>query len=205
MRRFWEWFVGSVSDPHNLPHYLTAIFTLALAVFACYAWLESQRSTQALEGQLVALKAEQRPFLWTRNIGQPRFESPPIYGGQVLIDWQYMNYGRGIAYNIASVSYIRVGDGRYEPTFGLDIGPIPNKTGIQEPPAKVDFSTVTSRLGFSQDYFDKLMKTDLGFGIMIDFHYSGDSAGIERYSDVICLERFATSAWTFKDPDECKK
>ena len=95
--QFWKWLTSSVSDPHNLPHWLTSIFTLVLAVFACYAWLESQRVTKALEGQLAALKAEQRPFLWLSNMEQPSFNKQ---NGQIWINYVYKNYGKGIAYNI---------------------------------------------------------------------------------------------------------
>ncbi|HXP76327.1 MAG TPA: hypothetical protein VN823_19460 [Stellaceae bacterium] len=49
--------------PANLPHYLTAVFTLGLAIFAYYAWTEAVHGTQALQGQLKVLREEQRPWV----------------------------------------------------------------------------------------------------------------------------------------------
>lgn len=47
----------------HFPHWLTAIFTLGLMLFAYKAWDESTRTTAALEGQLKILQEEQRPYV----------------------------------------------------------------------------------------------------------------------------------------------
>ena len=39
---------------------------------------------------------------------------------------------------------------------------------------------------------------------MMEFYYS-NANGEERYTDNVCIERFANGAWTFRDPDECRK
>jgi hypothetical protein len=50
--------------PDNFPHYLTAFFTFLLGVFALFAWIETRKGTQAIEGQLAIMRMEQAPFVW---------------------------------------------------------------------------------------------------------------------------------------------
>jgi hypothetical protein len=57
------WLGKSLHEPNNLPIHLTAIFTLALAVFAAYAWKESKRGTEAIEGQLRVMRDQNRPWI----------------------------------------------------------------------------------------------------------------------------------------------
>jgi hypothetical protein len=85
------WFRKSVNNPNNLPHYLAALFTLALAVFACYAWLESQRGTAALQGQLTAMQIDQRPLMWVVGFQEPDYDDPT---GQVLWNVSFANIGK---------------------------------------------------------------------------------------------------------------
>jgi hypothetical protein len=58
-----SWLARSLRNPDNLPHFLAAAFTLVLAVFAIAAWIESQRGTRALEGQLKEMREQQRPWV----------------------------------------------------------------------------------------------------------------------------------------------
>jgi uncharacterized membrane protein YbhN (UPF0104 family) len=88
----YPWFRRSVRNPDNFPHYLTTIFTLGLAVFACYAWLESRRGTAALEGQLNDME---RPFVWVVKLEQPIYDDA---GRQFLWTWACNNIGKGLAY-----------------------------------------------------------------------------------------------------------
>jgi hypothetical protein len=70
---------ASIRNPNNIPHYLIALFTFGLAVFACYAWLESRKGTRALEGQLKVMQADQRPW-----VGAPtEIETSVASGGKV--------------------------------------------------------------------------------------------------------------------------
>jgi hypothetical protein len=61
--------------PDSLPHWVTAVFTLALVVLAYCAWDESKRGTKAFEGQLdqmkeqlTELRNEQRPWVALSDI-----------------------------------------------------------------------------------------------------------------------------------------
>lgn len=201
MRRFWQWLICSISNPHNLPHWLAAIFTFALAVFAWRAWQESQQTTQALRGQLEALRAEERPFLWIAQINNPLFFK---VSNQITDTFFYANYGKGIAYNIYMLDYIKVGaTGTFQISNGLnESAKIPNTTGLQSPPGKVNFNTVISRPGFSQEYFNTLITTDEAVGIKVVFYYS-DAVNDQRYVTAVCEARLATHAWTYLDPEKC--
>jgi hypothetical protein len=75
--KFCRWAAPSFRNPENFPHFLIAVFTLFLAVFAFFAWRESQEGTAALQGQLNELKRQSeltisqlRPKL-TLTIGGP--------------------------------------------------------------------------------------------------------------------------------------
>jgi hypothetical protein len=56
--KFCRWVAPSVRNPENFPHYLIAIFTLGLAIFAFFAWKESREGTRALQGQLTELQRQ---------------------------------------------------------------------------------------------------------------------------------------------------
>jgi hypothetical protein len=75
---FFPWLVSSLKEPHNLPHFLVAGFTLLLAAFAYEAWTESKRGTEALQGQLKAMLSGQRPYLGPGgHLGTPELHSSP--------------------------------------------------------------------------------------------------------------------------------
>jgi hypothetical protein len=57
------WIATSFRNPHNLPQYLIAVFTLALAFFAWKAWVAAQDGTAALQGQLDLMKRDERPWI----------------------------------------------------------------------------------------------------------------------------------------------
>jgi hypothetical protein len=63
-RRALRWLRTSFSEPDNLPLHLTWLFTVVLAVFAYGAWREAVKGTLAIQGQLDAMRSEQRP--WAR-------------------------------------------------------------------------------------------------------------------------------------------
>jgi hypothetical protein len=62
------WLAKSIREPDNIPYYLTAIFTLALAILAYYAWNEAKGGTKALRGQLEAMQSDQRPWITVTEI-----------------------------------------------------------------------------------------------------------------------------------------
>jgi hypothetical protein len=190
-----EWLWRSIK--RDFPHYLTAIFTLGLAIFAFYAWRESRAGTQALEDQLLAMKAEQRPSLWIVSSTQPRLS---LRDGRIDVDVTYANFGQGIAYNITTQRYMKVGDDPYQ------VNPVPAGVGgLQMPPQKVEFLSVLSRPGLSQTYVNDLLTKDLALGVLIEFSYT-DITGKERYSDTVCMEHLATGTWAYRNPGkECHK
>jgi len=108
-----DWLGSSLRNPHNLPHYLTAIFTLGLAIFAWKAWQEARHSTTALQDQVLAIKADQRPLIWVAGYKQPAYQEEP---GQVSWEYDFENIG-SVAYGVIERSYIICG--RPPPAKGL--------------------------------------------------------------------------------------
>jgi hypothetical protein len=115
------WFHKSVSNPNNFPHYLTALFTFILAVFACYAWLATREGTAALQGQLNAMQTDQRPFIWVVEIRPPTYDNT---GDQIRWEIGFADVGKGIAYQVVVRAYIKVGDERYERTRSVGDHPV---------------------------------------------------------------------------------
>lgn len=117
IRRFKQWLIQSISHPANFPHYLTAVFTLLLAIFAIFAWIESRKGTAALQAQsnaqqeqLSIMRAEQRPWLYATTIA---IASPLTYtanGATIHLDFVITNVGHSPATHmtifIASVTRI---------------------------------------------------------------------------------------------------
>ena len=79
LKRFFRFVVISTRYPNNFPHYLVAAFTLALAVFAYYAWDEATRGTKALQGQLDVLRTQQRAWVAPRGFASP----PPNFANRI--------------------------------------------------------------------------------------------------------------------------
>jgi hypothetical protein len=63
-----QYIMASFRNPNNLPHYLIALFTLGLAIFACYAWVASRE-------QLKIMQDDQRPWA-----GSPIIIGCALYG-----------------------------------------------------------------------------------------------------------------------------
>src|ERR1700730_7097718 len=60
------WLAASFRNPYHLPHHLTWLFTMVLAIFAYYAWNEATRGTRAMQGQLDEMKKSftvDRPYV----------------------------------------------------------------------------------------------------------------------------------------------
>ena len=155
------WLWGSVSKPDNFPHYLIALFTLGLAIFAYSAWIESRRGTAALEGQLKAMQTDQRPYIWVTNT-LPIINFRATTGTntrQVTIDWQFTNYGRGVAYHFRLAHFIKIGaNSQYIVSYGANEQNPWNAEGVM-PPGKINFNTVISRPGITQDDLSKRAKS----------------------------------------------
>jgi hypothetical protein len=189
------WFRKSISNPDNLPHYLTAFFTLGLAIFAFYAWHESQKTTAALEG---------RPLLWIVDAHQPQYDDD---SQQLTWDWWFQNIGRAIAYQVVVTAYLKIGDERYQ--FGRTTGKNSievrgSKPTIVPPLPYRDYAQIASRNGVDKNYFNQTMATNFGVGLLVEFDYS-DARGKTSFSNSVCIERLATGAFAVRSPIDCPK
>lgn len=121
---FFEWGYRSVRD--HFPHYLIALFTLLLAIFAYFAWDEATISTTALQGQLnearKATIANNRAWL---GVVSMVLASPVENGKPIDFSVRMENTGKSpalhavIVYNEFTIPYIldRVGTYTdYEPS-----------------------------------------------------------------------------------------
>ena len=160
--------------------------------------------TRALEDQLLAMKVDQRPFLWVRQTDESKFiENTPKHDGQIAWHVEYENFGRGVGDNVAIKRYIKIGDETFKDDYAAE-NFITNDTGLQIPPGRVDHFTIMSRPGFSNDYFRDLLTIGRSVAIMIEFSYT-NIGGKERYNNVICMERLAAGVTAYRNPKDCRK
>lgn len=202
--KFCRWVTPSIKNPDNFPHYLISAFTLGLAVFAFFAWIESRHGTQALEGQLKSMQEDQRPYVWITNdpIGLALNIPSGMTVGQIGVTMKYTNYGRGVAYKFDRRLFIKVKSGAYERSAGDIATPMEGKgTGII-PPGKTDFVTAASGPTVSQLDLDWMTRTDFSLGVVMDFEYF-DGYGT-KFTDLICTERLASGAMAYRNPTDCK-
>jgi hypothetical protein len=100
--------------PDSLPHYLTALFTLLLAIFAYAAWREATHGTRALQGQLSAMEADQRPWVGIEGL---QGEAQP--GQDFFASATIKNVGKSPAFNVHT--YFKTGVYDEQPTkFSFD-------------------------------------------------------------------------------------
>ena len=195
MSRFWE----------LLPHWIIAGATIWLAYFAYYAWDESKKGTAALQGQLTAIQTDQRPLLWVTG-GQ----AVPVFideTNQIRWDLLFANIGKGVAYEVTTRTYIKIGNERYQPGRNYGISavelPIPHSLIIPPNVPQLKYTTVLSRPGMNKDFFNKVATTEFGVGVLIEFQYT-DAAG-QKFSNAICMERLASGALADRSPEDCPK
>jgi hypothetical protein len=85
-----------------------------------------------------------RPYIWLTNngLGSPQFilNANKTGLGQVTWDWHYTNYGQSPAYNVTFLTFIKLGNGPFRPSYGQTKPDV----GAPLPPNKDDFSTVIS-------------------------------------------------------------
>lgn len=85
----------------HAPHWVIAILTLALALFACFAWIESMRTTAAIQGQLTearnATVVSNRAWL---GAGFMQLTAPIENGKPVDFQIRMQNTGRTPALNV---------------------------------------------------------------------------------------------------------
>ena len=202
INHFLRWFVLSLKDPHNLPHFLAFGSTLLLAVFAYLAWTESQRTTQALQGQLNAMLAGQRPYIGPGSeLGVPE---PRLKEGEIVWHFQFRNYGPGLAREIKFHTFIKVADGQFEQSFGSR-NP---STAADMPPPPSNFFIRTAALSapdltLTQDRIDKLLKTNFSIQVLAEFEY--EDIYNKKFTSAFCLAHIATGAPIGRHPDDCAR
>jgi hypothetical protein len=207
IRSLGSWIVISISNPESFPHYLIAVFTLGLAIFAYKAWDESTRGTKALEDQVKAMQADQRPYIWIINrVSGPQFREFSNGIGQVSWNFQYTNYGRSVAYQFNSRPFIKVGGNIFRPTLGTfepaPNEPVPSGSGII-PPGKIDFNTAFSPPTIAKDDFSAFLITDNAIGLLVEMRYTDAYSTV--YTDAFCLSHLASGATGYRPPSDCKK
>jgi hypothetical protein len=199
---FIRWLFSSLKDPHNFPHFLVAGFTLLLAVFAYYAWTESKRGTEALQGQLKAMLSGQRPYLGPgSHLGTPELDSSPRQEGQIVWQFQFRNFGPGLAREIKFRTFIKVGDGLFTPSFGSK-NP---STAADMPPSNISVTTAVSPpdLTMTHDRFEALMKTDFSIKVLVELEY--EDIYYEKFTSPFCLACIATGAIVGRQPRDCER
>jgi hypothetical protein len=153
-----------------------------------------------MQRQLDAMERDQRPFMGlTDNLDPPHFRKGADDTGQIIWNWKYTNFGRGVAYKFAFNQFIKVGNGPYVAPFGW-------KTiafGGDMPPGKINFSSAISPPGIKESEFIRLMGLDKMIGVLVEFEYFD---GAERkQTGSFCMSHLATGAISFPNPADCKK
>ncbi len=203
--KLWILFLRCIRH-ESAPHWSIAALTLILAIFAYRAWDESTRATAALQGQLAAMRVDQRPYIYLVNPGiGPEFRFSSTGESRIVWNIALSNYGKGIAYNINSTDYLLIGEDVYrisdpEPKQSALVDNI----GISLPPTGSYFQTIMSRPGIDEAYFKGLLQKDFGIGFLIELSYT-DASGKEFYTDRMCFQRWASGALAMIDASTCKK
>jgi hypothetical protein len=188
-------------DRHHahIPHYIIAILTILIVIFAWRAWEESRKTTEALQEQLNVLKEEQRPFIGEADpIEYPKFISE---FGQIIWTYHFVNYGKGVAYDVQFQTYMKIGNEKYQPVMGAADK---RSEKIDIPPTRSHFHTAVSRPGISEEYFKYIIQKEHSIGVLIEFVY-WNAAHDRKFTNAICMETLASGAVTFRDPEECQK
>jgi len=194
----------SLRNTHNLPHFLVFVATLLLGVFAYMAWDESKRGTGALQGQLKAMQAGQRPYIGPGHIEKPKRELSPQNEGQIVWNFQIRNYGPGLAREIKFHTFIRIADGQFEPSFGSK-NP---STAPDMPPPPSNFGVRTTALSapdlmLTQDHFDKLLSTNFSIQVLVELEYK--DIFNNDFTSAFCLAHIVAGEPIGRQPVECAR
>jgi hypothetical protein len=169
-----------------------ACLTFVLGAVGFMQWWE-------LSGQLVAIRADQRPYIWLTNDLPPPVFLGDHSNGQVAWSWKFTNYGKSVAKNFRFHQFIKVGNGQYKVSYRE-----PDTIyGGDVVPGKINFATGISAPGVVLDNVNQLLKMDRALGLLVELEYL-DGYGT-RYEDAFCVENLATGAISFADPKDCEK
>jgi len=185
----------------HAPHWTIAFFTLFLAVFAFFAWLDSTATTAAIQGQLNILREENRPFVFVDDAPLlgiatgPQFKSDT---GQITWNYPIRNFGKSVAYHLGIQSFMKIGDGGYQLSDKGDKG------FSDLPPTGRAWATVYSPEGLSKDYFETITKKLRGVWIRVVFTYH-DASLRETYVSAFCMVNNGNGTFSDRTAEECKE
>jgi hypothetical protein len=118
LAKLWRWWrerFEAFRDPDRMPHHVTALSTAALAIFACLAWLEAVRGTQALEGQLAVQRAGQRPWIALDMEAEGPL-AQGLNGWEFIVKYSLTNVGKSPAFSVDFLAtMIPLGDVQSDP------------------------------------------------------------------------------------------
>lgn len=190
-----------------MPHYIAAVATIWLAIFAYKAWNELIQGTEALQDQLKVMQMEQRPLMWIVGLEGPDFSET---ARQIAWRVHFANIGKGIAYQMVLRTYTKIGPERYQTGRHIGIGGNavelePTRPTIVPPdiPTARLRADVFSRSGIDPQFYAMMLRTDLALGVLIEFDYT-DASGEAKFSNAVCIERFASGAIANVPPEECR-
>ncbi len=184
------------ADGKVSPEWVTALATLALAIFAVCAWQESRKTTTALREQLEAMRASEQAHALIHPAKTPRIAE----NGSICWDIVVENIGRGVAYDIKAYGFIKVGGEKFEPTdtdqdddtvAGMDL----------MPQQQIEF-TVTSRQGISKEFFEQSKSTDGGVSVLVEFDFATAPKG-SRKDEKYCVSLNADGSSSWVAPARC--
>jgi hypothetical protein len=174
---------------------VTALLVVVTGVSAYFLW----ESDAAIWGQLDAMQRDQAPYV---SISPGTL--PPAFQihdgvGRIYWTWHYTNFGTGRAIDVKNAGYMKVGEGQFKRSNG--------STGLafagDIPEGKDNFGTVASADPVTADEANKLLITDTGVELLLEFQYR-DVFGAKLFH-YDCLGHLANQALILLNPDDCEK
>ena len=169
--------------------WVIAFLTLAIFIAGVAQYVTFKKQLTVMQGQL---DAEQEPVIWVgNNLGTPNIVPNPTHGSE-QIDWtvHYTNVGKGLVSNGKYQSFVGLGDGAFEQTYG-QIGWNPMSPVATN---EDQFITVISSPK-NQGLLGDFARTERGIRVLIHFIYFGISG--KQHDAVICLTKLLTGAIQF--------
>jgi hypothetical protein len=186
---------------NSYSQWISAVSSIAMVSVAISSFLivrgqlaimESQLKTT--QGQLEAMKVDQRPYIGLAGYVPPKRESD----GTIIWNYTYKNYGKGVARNILVTDFLKVGDGVFRTTKA----PISESVPFDLQPTQDGYSTGFSVQKLTQKEFSQLQHVSSALGLLIKFEYT-DSYN-SKYSETFCLELLESGAIFQADQNKCR-
>lgn len=155
--------------------FLTVIFTAgSVVIFYC---------------TMMDARDVQRPYLASQSpLGVPEFVPTKKNLGKVRWTFSFNNYGKSAAYNMTPRYFMRFGASN---EF-VEIHPPGKLTPVRIYPGDLSFATALSDKEITRDAFNKLLNTDKGISLYVEWSYS-DGYGT-LYEDPLCSSHLTNGA-----------